>query len=505
MVKRKTVVFGFDGATWDIINPLIKSGKMPNLARLINEGVSGILRSFEPMASPILWTSISSGKLPDKHGVGAFLLNSNNVKCKRIWDILEEKGWSIGLSGHLLCWPPRKINGYIIPDDTFSKGVETYPEELSFIRKLAEAKRRNKLGTKEYLYYLKECLSHGISITNLLKGFGLSIRSKFDKNQSFLDSFYKIRGIRDVFRRDLFFALDKKYNPDYSFYYTNLADACSHLYWKYMEPEKYKDVPADEIKKFRNIIKNSYMEADKFLGKLLERADDDWTICVVSDHGFKAADVSEEGWLYSVKTEFFSELLGISDKVVGYNLGPSAILKFKDKYKDEMDHYAELIEKITFAESGQKVFTTFSDEFGVHCAVDEKTGDNRDRGIVFPGKDGISFDDIVESSTRINGVHHIEGILVLKGPDVEAGKIINGASVMDITPTLLALSGIEVGKDMDGKVLTDAINPDFLIENPVQYIDTHESAEKTEMEENDEDDGYSENIKEKLRALGYLE
>ena len=67
--------------------------------------------------------------------------------------------------------------------------------------------------------------------------------------------------------------------------------------------------------------------------------------------------------------------------------------------------------------------------------------------------------------------HSPYGIFVLKGPKVKKDGLVFGASLLDITPTLLTLLGLPVGEDMDGKVLTHA----FETEPDVAYIDSWEN------------------------------
>ncbi len=68
MDTRKVLLVGWDGADWKIIHPLLDAGKMPNLTALIENGVMGNLSSLRPELSPMLWTSIATGKRPYKHG-----------------------------------------------------------------------------------------------------------------------------------------------------------------------------------------------------------------------------------------------------------------------------------------------------------------------------------------------------------------------------------------------------------------------------------------------------
>src|SRR5512136_1952148 len=68
----RVLLIGWDAADWKVINPLLDAGKMPNLAKLVDGGVIGNLATLSPDLSPMLWTSIATGKRPFKHGVFGF-------------------------------------------------------------------------------------------------------------------------------------------------------------------------------------------------------------------------------------------------------------------------------------------------------------------------------------------------------------------------------------------------------------------------------------------------
>ena len=68
----KAVIIGLDAATWTLIRPWMAEGGMPNLAKLINAGVSGTLQSVLPPITPPAWTSFMTGKNPGKHGIFLF-------------------------------------------------------------------------------------------------------------------------------------------------------------------------------------------------------------------------------------------------------------------------------------------------------------------------------------------------------------------------------------------------------------------------------------------------
>src|SRR3989344_6699966 len=82
----KTILIGIDAATWKIITPLLERGELPAIASLIKEGVSAPLKSLPGYKSPALWTSIATGKTPEKNGVLYFsnlFLDIPRLKLKK--------------------------------------------------------------------------------------------------------------------------------------------------------------------------------------------------------------------------------------------------------------------------------------------------------------------------------------------------------------------------------------------------------------------------------------
>jgi hypothetical protein len=60
------------------------------------------------------------------------------------------------------------------------------------------------------------------------------------------------------------------------------------------------------------------------------------------------------------------------------------------------------------------------------------------------------------------GAHKVDGIVLMMGPDVKRDANISGATVLDITPTVLALFGLPTALDMDGRPIEDALTPSTL-------------------------------------------
>ncbi|MGH8164604.1 MAG: alkaline phosphatase family protein, partial [Rhodanobacteraceae bacterium] len=72
-IARKLLLVGWDAADWQLIHPLLDAGRMPHLKRLVETGVIGNLMSLQPMLSPLLWTTIATGKRAYQHGVHGFV------------------------------------------------------------------------------------------------------------------------------------------------------------------------------------------------------------------------------------------------------------------------------------------------------------------------------------------------------------------------------------------------------------------------------------------------
>ena len=121
---RKVLLIGWDAADWKVIHPLLDAGKMPNLERFLEQGVMGNIATLQPALSPMLWTSIATGKRPYKHGVHGFSepdpvtgairpVTNLSRKTKAVWNMLNQEGKNTITIGW---WPSN-------PAEPLSKGV----------------------------------------------------------------------------------------------------------------------------------------------------------------------------------------------------------------------------------------------------------------------------------------------------------------------------------------------------------------------------------------------
>jgi len=94
----RIAIIGWDSATFDIINPLINAGVLPNLKKLLENGQSGTLLSTLHPISPVAWASFMTGMHPGKHGIFDFLgfnltnnvqlVNGGSLQAKTLWNYL---------------------------------------------------------------------------------------------------------------------------------------------------------------------------------------------------------------------------------------------------------------------------------------------------------------------------------------------------------------------------------------------------------------------------------
>ncbi len=141
MNRKKIVVFGIDGGTFDIMNPLVRKGKLPNITSIIRNCIRSELISIIPPITAPAWASFITGVNPGKHGIFDFIsdihniskegdvLNSTHIRSKTIWQILSDHQKKLIVVGVPFAYPPIKINGSMV-SISMSNLMDTYPQEL---------------------------------------------------------------------------------------------------------------------------------------------------------------------------------------------------------------------------------------------------------------------------------------------------------------------------------------------------------------------------------------
>jgi predicted AlkP superfamily phosphohydrolase/phosphomutase len=123
--KKRLLLVGWDSADWKLIHPLLDENKLPGVARIVRGGVSGNLTTLEPQLSPMLWTSIATGKMAYHHGVHGFTevdpisgrivpVSAATRKCKTVWEMLGERGLKSHVVGWFATQGEQDLNGCIV-------------------------------------------------------------------------------------------------------------------------------------------------------------------------------------------------------------------------------------------------------------------------------------------------------------------------------------------------------------------------------------------------------
>jgi tetratricopeptide (TPR) repeat protein len=126
-MKRRVLLIGWDSADWRLLRPLMDRGLMPTLSGLVQNGAHGNLASMDPMLSPIIWTSIATGKFPHKHGVLGFAepdpsgtgirpVGSGTRTTAALWNMLSQAGLKAHVCGWFASHPAEAISGVCVSE-----------------------------------------------------------------------------------------------------------------------------------------------------------------------------------------------------------------------------------------------------------------------------------------------------------------------------------------------------------------------------------------------------
>jgi len=310
-VERRVLIVGIDSADWSLIEPLMAQGKLPHLSKLVESGVSSRLRSLEPrQKSPTIWTSIATGKLPQKHGIGGYvdpttknLMTSNQRKVRTVWDILGESKRTVGVIGWLVSWPAEPLNGYMVTDYfcRVPKAGQPFPEKLASPGELA--------SEIDSLRVLPESVSDALvasfadlgaapsheEIARLPIGQRLAETRAGAEEMSAL-----VAALRDLIASDRTFFrvarhLMRTRPADVVAVYFRGVDTASHRFWAAAHRGQVPfEVSRTEAAVFGKTMERTYEQADGMLGAIVTAFGDDATIIVCSDHGFDGPKRGQE-------------------------------------------------------------------------------------------------------------------------------------------------------------------------------------------------------------------
>jgi predicted AlkP superfamily phosphohydrolase/phosphomutase/tetratricopeptide (TPR) repeat protein len=277
---------GWDAADWKVIDPLLERGEMPALASILAEGVRGNIATLYPPLSPMLWTSIATGKRPTRHGIHGFIeptpdgmgvrpVSILGRTTKAVWNILNQHGKRSIVVGWWPSHPAEPIRGAMVSNH--------YPPATS-----QDPDAPMGTGTvwpSEWAERLAPLRVHGMDVTGeILRMFAPDFGKADQQNDK---SIHDLAAIIAETMSIHAAATDLIEHEAWDFagiYYAGI-DHFSHRFMRYHAGKARAKEQSDPAL-FQAIVANAYRYHDAMLGRLLQLAGPDCAVMVLSDHGF---------------------------------------------------------------------------------------------------------------------------------------------------------------------------------------------------------------------------
>lgn len=538
-LAKRVLIIGLDGATFDVLGPMMAAGRMPRFKEFIEGGSSGVLRSTIPPITPAAWTTFMTGKGPGVHGIIDFerydvrtnRLGFNSTRCldrtRTIWQILSDKGFRVGSINVPMTYPPVPVNGFMISGfETPSISTDfAYPKELKgrVLREFPNYSfkagwRRRPFGGDalfaENLRHIKQSFHQGARLT---------------------------RFCGDEYGWDVLMVVFK------------LVDNLQHKTWKYLD-ERTRGSNFERAK----LTAGCFNDLDQALGELFEYAHR-WEahVMIMSDHGHGGLEgkvqpnLMLKNWGHLVlrgagarartraervlhrwfnkEGRFAAGNLGLErDLAIDFSRTRAAVMhagmagflyiNLKGRQQTgivQPDDYEPLRDELRARLLAERCVTPEGKTIRVFPEVhkpEELYGCTRQDcewlpDLLLTPAEGLAVVRKIRGSSavkwlpsgRMEGTHRVDGILAVAGPGIAAGQTIS-SDIVNVTPTVLAMMGLNVPDDMQGRVIEEVFDP------PIQ-IGTESAGEAAAPAS----DGavYSaedqELLTQRLRDLGYLE
>ena len=554
-MKKRVIIIGLDGATFDLIEPWVKKGLLPHFATLLEQGAYGRLDSVPNMRSAAAWTSFSTGKNPGKHGIYEFydfipsryeieFINGGICAEPSLWQLLSDCGKKVIVINVPMTYPAQPVNGILIAGldapGPKSKGFCFPPEIITTLEK--------RFGE----YILEPGLTGYIIGGNIKAGIEKLYRELKQKKEIacyFMDN----------------------YEWDFFMVVFRSLDAVQHCFWKYMDPTHPQHNPK-EAALWGDTILNAYRKIDEAIGEIKKRLGTNDLLLIMSDHGFGQkhpasnqlnAWLASKGYLnYHTPSDFITFLKWLYRLMAGIT---------PRKYKEMMakilpDFRNRIHSRLCFTGINWQATKAYSDTLFPNIRINLKGREAE--GIVEPGKEyyelierikedllncrdaktgeriveevllrnekyhgpyvfkapditirwrediqisGIKIEKMqlknvpaytpfipAEDYRVISGDHRRYGVFIAFGQEVRQMKV-EGVNIMDLAPTTLAFLDCPVLEDMDGRIIEDIFKHNLKVKQTSVSLPSHTN-EKSDYSEKEVED-----IKKRLRSLGYLE
>jgi predicted AlkP superfamily phosphohydrolase/phosphomutase len=528
----KVFILGLDGATFDLLDPMIDEGILPNIKDICSNYSSGQLMSIFPPVTGPAWLALASGLNPGKTGVFDYInrktvggteaipISSSNYENRAVWEYLGKSGYKVGIFNYPTLSPAPKVNGFSVSGiGAYSKANLCYPPGL-------EEELKKITGEYEINLNLKS--------------------KKYMKNIfMFFEDLKRVIGKQEKALKYLV----KEKEWDFFFAVFHFTDWMEHILWKYLDdthPLYDPEISPAVKSKFKEI----WRKIDDIIGELLNFMPDT-IFMIVSDHGQGPLDSAfypntwlvQKGWLTKYPAglrHYLAEKLQPLSAGVDNKYGSALLRRFKTKIlknpgtMDLIDLDASLAyspihagmygcinltakglkkngfkEQLIDALKALPNTLTGIDTVDVYLPQDLYSGPyvelSPDIQFVINGyRASVEIDFAKEafiSSPSINartGSHRSNGIFMARGDIINKCKL-SDISVLDIAPTVFALYNMEIPFQVDGKVMAECIHPDYLNTMNIKQAKANVIDDKQV-----EDKGDIDEMKKTLESLGYM-
>jgi tetratricopeptide (TPR) repeat protein len=305
----RLLLVGLDGADWDVLEPLLRAGRLPRLARLIAAGARGPLRSYDPMISPLLWTTMVTGVGPDAHGVADFQaidpatgrrvpITSRFRRVKSVWNILSDAGADSAFVAWWASYPAEPVRGVQVSNLVAFDALRPRPAGVAAAPGLAFPADyldsvRPRLRTAADVAYdeVRSLLRIERAEFETARRDVLEVPPGEEEKENRRTAQKPVPlAISILVGSDNYATIGadlaaRRY--DLTAVYFEGIDMMGHRFQHCMPPRMAICADGDFVR-YRDAVTSFYARQDALLGRVLDAAGPGTTVMVVSDHGFKS-------------------------------------------------------------------------------------------------------------------------------------------------------------------------------------------------------------------------
>jgi predicted AlkP superfamily phosphohydrolase/phosphomutase len=530
--RARILLIGLDGATFSILDPLVRQGVMPFLQELFCSGTRAELTSVVPPLTPPAWTSLMTGRSPGNHGIFDFMrfetrpdgrylevVDSRGVACETIWSIATRHGLRTTVLNFPLMYPVPSISGYVVPGWVPWRHLRLACHPANLYDKLRTLPGFN---------------ARELAMDLSLEGKALEGCHRLEDYEGLIT--LHIRRERQWFNILRYLMQEKP--CDLTAVLFDGVDKLQHFCWRFLDPDIFPSSPSPAEVKIRSLCLEYFREVDRFLAEIVALGGPGATTLLASDHGFGAttevfylnAWLHQQGyltWTDAAHVEHdHPETLGVGtmarrfyqvdwERTAAYCPTPSGNGIYfslpqpgRGAERDYQSFRQQLIASLlgyTDPATGTQVVTrvwTREEAFaGRHTArAPDLTLSLRDGGFVSI----LPSDEVLKPRPEPAGTHRPHGIFMAVGPGIRRGASVQPLSILDVAPTLLYTLGLPVPEDFEGCVPELIFERSYIQTHPVRHgpPTRHPGVERSAMTMDADVD--VEVIKQ-LKALGYME